>query len=303
MACFHPLTGFRGTAINPRTGKVAVHINKKSLAGDIQNPIKIPCGHCIGCRLDRSLHWAMRCMCEAKLHKENSFITLTYDNENLKKSSEIRSLNKKDFDKFLAKLREGIRYHYGKEIRFYACGEYGDLYGRPHYHAAIFGYAFPDRTYLKTINGVRLYTSAFLSKYWKSGFSTVGDLTMESAAYVARYVTKKIYGPSADCRYKGRTPEYTQMSRRPGVGRRYYETYKESIYAIDGVMVKPGKVIKPGRYFDSIYDTTNQKELEEIKKKRLEKVNEDDNTFQRLKVKEQIKQHQFKKLKRSYENG
>ena len=100
-------------------------------------------------------------------------------------------------------------------VRFFHCGEYGELLYRPHYHACLFGFDFSDKVLWSTRGGVRLYRSKILEKLWTFGFSTIGDVTFESAAYVARYCTKKITGDKADEHYNGRSPEYVTMSRPP----------------------------------------------------------------------------------------
>ena len=124
-------------------------------------------------------------------------------------------------------------------------GEYGSRRGRPHYHALIFNYDFPDRQFLRySPAGERLFTSALLSKVWGFGYSSIGDVTFGSAAYVARYCVKKITGVGKDevdvetglkpyerlDVYSGVVSdvrsEYVTMSRRPGIGRLWYEKFK-----------------------------------------------------------------------------
>ena len=190
--------------------------------------LELPCGQCIGCRLERSRQWAMRCVHEASMHDDNCFITLTYNPENLPPDC---GLIKSDFQKFMKRYRRAFP---GKEIRFYHCGEYGDANNRPHYHAVIFGHNFDDWMYLfDSPSGEPIYTSPTLERIWGHGFVTVGSVTFESAAYVARYVMKKINGPlkekideKTDLKHYERVnaftgeiievmPEYSTMSRRP----------------------------------------------------------------------------------------
>ena len=145
----------------------------------------LPCGQCYACRIAKSREWASRCVMESKLHKENCFITLTYNDEHLPSDM---SLQKDDFTKFIKRLRKNT----GEKIRYYACGEYGDLYQRPHFHACLFGYRPDDLVLFSVRSGVNLYTSSTLEKAWQyRGFVTVGDVTYYSAAYGARYVLKK----------------------------------------------------------------------------------------------------------------
>ena len=151
----------------------------------------VPCGQCIGCRLERSRQWAIRCVHEASLHTDNCFITLTYSPDCLPSDG---SLNHDDFQKFFKRLRKHIA---PKKIRYYMCGEYGEdlqqpsKLGRPHFHACLFGLDFDDKQLYIVRDDVKLYTSATLEKIWGKGFVTIGDVTFESAAYVARYIAKK----------------------------------------------------------------------------------------------------------------
>ena len=205
---------------------------RKYLYDTTGNFIILPCGQCIACRLNKSRDWATRCVLEAKMHEQNCFITLTYSEENCPPDM---SLQKRDFTNFIKRLR----FNTGKKIRYYAAGEYGDLYSRPHYHACIFGWK-PDDLVLYTVrNGVNLYLSETLLKAWQyQGYVTVGDVTFESAAYVARYVTKKITGDRAEEHYCGRQPEYTVMSRRPGIGAKFFERYSTDIYGKDFLVIR-----------------------------------------------------------------
>ena len=173
------------------------------ISGDV---VYLPCGQCMACRLNKSRDWATRCVLEAKMHKDNCFVTLTYDDNHLPADY---GLKKDDLTKFFKRLR----FNTGAKLRYYAAGEYGELYSRPHYHICIFGWR-PDDLILYTVrNGVSLYMSETILKAWQyRGFVTVGDVTFESAAYVARYVTKKITGDRAEDHYCGREPEYNVMS-------------------------------------------------------------------------------------------
>ena len=259
--------------------------------------LMLPCGQCIGCRLERSRQWAVRCVHEASLHEDNCFITLTYDCDSMPRDF---GLCKRDLQLFFKRVRKNI----GVKLRYYACGEYGETTRRPHYHACLFGYRPQDLELLKERDGVRLYTSEFLQKQWKNGYVTVGDVTFESAAYVARYIMKKVNGEKAEDHYMrtdGDTgevheiqPEYTTMSRRPGIGRDWYEQFKSDAFPSDFIIMR-GVKMKPPRYYDSLYE-----HIDQLKVKRRFKAlkHAKDNTPQRLKVKETVKTAQITKLKR-----
>lgn len=240
---------------------------RKYLYDTTGNFIILPCGQCIACRLNKSRDWATRCVLEAKMHEQNCFITLTYSEENCPPDM---SLQKRDFTNFIKRLR----FNTGKKIRYYAAGEYGDLHGRPHFHACLFGYKPDDLVLWQYRDGVALYNSATLSKAWQyKGFVSVGDVTFESAAYVARYVTKKITGDRSEEHYHGRQPEYTVMSRRPGIAANFFEKYSTDIYGKDFIVIRDQIKCKPPRYFDRIYDCYyGEGSFEvEVKERRIEK--------------------------------
>lgn len=296
MPCFRPLEGYRARTPN-KTGKYSVVFNVRDGYHDL--PIKLPCGQCIGCRLERSRQWAIRCVHEAQLHDHNSFITLTYDPENLPKSG---SLIKKDFQDFMKRLRK----HFSDtKIRYFHCGEYGENLGRPHYHACLFNLDFTDKKLWKQSDGGNLYVSETLSTIWGKGLCVTGAVTFDSAAYVARYITKKITGELSEAHYQGRLPEYTTMSRRPGIGKNWYTKFQSDTYPSDSVISR-GREMKPPKYYDKLFELDSPSEF--VKVKRIRKAGataaEDhpDNSSARLRVRELVQELNLKqRLKRSYE--
>lgn len=271
--------------------------------GFTDRPINVPCGRCHGCRLEKSRQWAMRCLHEASLHSNNCFITLTYDDDHLPTDL---SVNVHHFQKFMKRLRK----RFGDGIRFFHCGEYGENLGRPHYHACLFNFDLPDRVLWSTREGLNLYTSATLQELWPYGFSTVGDVTFESAAYVARYVMKKINGKDADEHYEWyhpitgqvyrRASEYVTMSRRPGLGRGWLSKYLGDVYPHDQVVIN-GVVCKPPRFYDDIYDVLQPRDTQRIKALRIQngKKHACDNTLRRLKDREEVMTSRLTQLKRT----
>lgn len=207
--------------------------------------ISLPCGYCIGCRLERSRQWAVRIMHEAKMHDSNSFLTLTYEVEPKDKSLVIEHCQL-----FMKRLRARLD---PARIRFFLCGEYGDKNGRPHYHAIIFGYDFPDKVALEPSarSQFTLYKSVLLDEIWGLGACWIGEVAFDSAAYVANYATKKIRTnrEAESKRLAGRRGEFLLMSRRPGIGRSWYEAFKSDVYPSDEVIVN-GVQCRPPRYYD-----------------------------------------------------
>ncbi len=269
----------------------------------------LPCGQCIGCRLDRSRQWAIRCIHESSQYTDNCFITLTYDDEHLPHD---RSLVKSHFQKFMKRLRKKYT---EKKIRYYQCGEYGeatqenDFIARPHYHACIFNHDFDDRVLWREREGIRIDTSECLSNIWLQGFTTVGDVTMESAAYTARYIMKKINGKRQEQHYETTNettgeihnlePEYNTMSRRPGIGRHWFDRYISDVYPKDSIHHK-GVGQKPPKYYDSLYEIYSPDGFEKIKldRKRKIELNKKDSTPKRLADRETVKLAQIKMLTR-----
>lgn len=304
MPCYSPLTGYYSRYLNP-TGKRSIVFNIREAQDD--NPVPLPCGQCIGCRLERSRQWAIRCVHEASLYLHNSFITLTYDQQNL---PEDKSLNKTHFQLFMKRLRK----KYGPNIRYFHCGEYGEKFSRPHYHACLFNFDFRDKKLYKCVNDINLYTSESLSELWPLGFSTIGDVTFESAAYVARYITKKITGPHALDHYtkydkntgeviEDRIPEYTTMSRRPGIGRPWLEKFLTDVYPDDFVVLR-SKKLRPPKYYDAVFASKLPFEHDDIKERRqtTAKKHAPNNTRERLRVREILQTEKIKTLKRNFEN-
>nr|WAE43333.1 MAG: replication initiator protein [Microviridae sp.] len=225
------------------------------------------------------------------MHKKNCFITLTYDDQN---KPENNSLQKRDVTLFIKKLRK----KYGSKIRFFMCGEYGSQLDRPHYHLCMFNHDFEDKKLWNVRDNVKLYRSKELEKLWPKGYTTIGDVTFESAAYVARYCLKKISGEKKEEHYGNRQPEYCNMSRRPGIGKAWWDKYKNDVLSTDKIYLRKGIIAKPPKYFDN---QVEQKKLERIKLKRKKLINKEENNWERLAIKENIKKLQSKQLKRGLE--
>lgn len=310
-----------------------------------QNTITIPCGQCIGCRLSISREWATRCMNEAQMHKHNCVITLTYNEEHLPPQS---SLEYKDFQQFMRRLRkasykaaraEGAAGRPGRlqsnllfgdtiKARFYMGGEYGEQcancgankrkckcgnwkeqIGRPHFHACLFGINFKDQIYNRTTEAKsKIYTSPTLDKLWNKGFASIGELTFESAAYIARYILKKQIGDKKQSyqiidaltgEIQTRKKEFNQMSRKPGIGKSWSEKYKADIYPHGQCLVRGHKNNTP-RYYDEQYKLTNEEEYAHMKYTRLQTaINQtSDHSDERLAVQEQVQMARIKSLKR-----
>ena len=206
----------------------------------------------------------------------------------------------------MKRLRKKFNRPKDDNIRFYHCGEYGEQLGRPHYHAIMFNLDFPDRRLHQETNGQQLFTSKILSELWPYGFCLIGDVTFQSAAYVARYIMKKINGELADDHYFDsstgvyKKPEYTTMSRRPGIGKRWLDLYQDDVYPGDFVVIN-NKKMRPPKYYDRQFEQLEPENYEIIKNTRVlnSKKHVDNNTPSRLKVREAVQQARLSQLPRN----
>lgn len=321
MVCYFPLKAYRTPVKNEKTGKNQISFKSTGQSYSDRH-LELPCGRCIGCKLERSRQWAIRIMHEASLYEDNIFITLTYDDAMMPAN---RSLRKRDFQLFMKRLRKKYP---SRQIRFFHCGEYGEQFGRPHYHAIIFNFDFDDKKYWSTRHDQPVYKSQKLDDLWSCprtgknyGMTEIGTVTFESAAYVARYVTKKLNVSTRSSddairqfdnkyrvinfetgEYVYKTPEYVTMSRRPGIGRAWYDKYKKGVYDTDSVVMRGIRMLPPKAY-DRHYEIEENVKMQKIKSQRIKnsKKNVDNNTEERLLVRHEVKMASFNQLKRNLE--
>ena len=290
MPCYSPLKGWQD-----RDTKGLTFRRENGL-----QEMEVACGQCLGCRLDYSRMWAMRIVHESCLHeydRGNCFITLTYRSEHECTEEEFKegyfvppdwSLKKEHWQLFMKRLRKHFAPH---RIRFFAVGEYGSIckhgldlgivdcplcnVGRPHYHAILFNCSFNDLESYGSANGELRYTSPTLERIWKYGNVDVAEANFETAAYCARYSLKKVTGVKADEHYMQFdeygvvtwvSPEFALMSRKPGIGKDWYDVWKDDIFGKNGVAV-PGKGMVHGvpRYYDELFKIDDPLKMEEIK--------------------------------------
>lgn len=231
-------------------------------------------------------------MHEAQLHEKNAFVTLTYKPETL----ETPSLRHRDYQLFMKRLRKKQK----QQISYYMAGEYGTNRGRPHFHACLFGTDFKDKKYWRTTDSKsKLYTSETLDQLWGHGFTSIGNVTFESAAYIARYILEKKTGKGAWKYYEHLNhetgeiqdllPEYNRMSLKPAIGKRWLEKYNADAYP-EGEILTRGHKSKTPKYYDKQYKKENPEQYEEMKMKRELQALEyrQDNTPERLKAKETV---------------
>lgn len=341
IPCYHPLKAFpigetaSGKTQYKITGYDTDHVElikgswqsvstslRSSVASRVSRDfVEIPCGKCLGCRLDYSRQWADRCMLELEDASSAYFVTLTYDDNHLPRSAyadpdsgEAKAsytLRKRDFQLFMKRLRY---YMPSDEIRFFACGEYGSHTYRPHYHVILYNAHFDDlQFYKKSFNGNMYWNSPLLDMAWGKGFAVLGDVTWESCAYVARYCMKKAGSFPPDFYEKfGVEPEFTLMSRKPGIGRKYLDNHPDlyNYNKINISTVKGGREICIPKYFDRVMAVENPDLIDNFKEKRKEAaiqrnkaiLSKTDLSYQDyLKVAESAKKAKIQALRRSIE--
>lgn len=361
MACYHPLKAFP-IGLNPSgktnykitsyevdhveitdSGKVVCcstpfepHYRPVTTKRVISDFVEIPCGKCIGCRLEYSRQWANRMMLELQYHDSAYFVTLTYNDEHVPTSCyegdfgdiyPSLTLCKRDCQLFMKRLRKACP---NDRIRFYLAGEYGSHTMRPHYHVIIFGLHLPPGDlieYSRSELGHKYYRSSLLERCWSKktgeydppvdcsngcyGFVLVTEVSWETCAYVSRYVTKKLTGPESNfysmfCI----EPPFTLMSRKPGIGRQYYDDHPDC-FDFDYINISTdsgGRKFRPPKYYQKLFEVdepelsaelkaTRKRMAEEQKKLKLSKT--DLSYLELLAVEEQKKLSRIKSLERS----
>lgn len=296
----------------------------------------IPCGKCIGCRLDYSREWANRGFLEAKLWEQNWFCTVTYNEdyidipEFVEDPSGITYCNEgewggtlvpADLTAFIKSLRQIMKREYNQDgIRFMACGEYGSETERPHYHIIFFNLNLPVEDLYKPrlINKNIYYQSHIIERAWGGkGICNISEASWNNIAYTARYITKKINGKTAEEYYasKGQIKEFLRVSRMPGIGEGYYRKHWEEIYKNDEIIVKnmSGTVSsKPPKYFDKLLEREHPEIWEDVKARRKqqakngEKIKDTQTSisrYERLQIEERTKDEKNQQLVRYFEKS
>lgn len=248
MSCFRPLAAYRSSG-----GEVWIGENPTKDGYKLE----LPCGRCVGCKLDARRAWSIRIMHEAQLYDRNWFATLTYADEHLPSS---RSLEYRHFQLFMKRLRKRLRGvsegpEGGRPLRFFCAGEYGGRTSRPHFHAILFNLSTGDEQ--EYVNGS--FRSAMLEELWLKGTVQLDSVTPQSAAYVAGYSQKKVHGPRAALYYEDvidvktgevtrRRPEFVAMSLKPGIGTWWFRKYGKDLFPHD-FAVSEGKRWKVPRFY------------------------------------------------------
>lgn len=302
MGCDFPLKAFRSLTDRGPTGKPLLTFNPLN-AMNSTSPLEVPCNNCVGCKLEYARQWSIRIMHEKRFYDQTSFITLTYDDRHV---PENYGLSVRELQLFFKKLR---KYLEPKKIRYFACGEYGDVNGRPHYHAIIFNHDWIDKKFVeRSGSGEEIFTSEALQRVWGNGIVSTQDVTHKSANYVARYVTKKIKTDDAfgadryyrlspiDGKFHSVTPEFATRSNRPGLGSRYVEEFKSDFYPSGFIVVDGVRQAPPKFYISKL----TEKEQQRLKRqaRRLSLKNKAHTTTERRMARAAVRDARIQKLQR-----
>lgn len=264
--CTTPLQAWRDRKVG-KNGKRGIVFKKNE--GFSDQELEIGCGQCIECRMERSRVWAVRCCNEAQWNEEEGrpscFLTLTYNDDNLpfvksktKKGEYYQTLVKRDIQLFLKRIRRKTE----ADIRYFIAGEYGGQFGRPHYHALLFGWKPSDEVLCDVSgSGHPVYSSDLLDERWTHGNVYSQQMCFETAFYTASYALKKLVGSgeyfkkkfgveSAEEYYDGVQPEFNLVSKNPAIGLRYYEKYRTDIYPQDKLRINGLTIIPPRYYYE-----------------------------------------------------
>lgn len=313
MPCYRPITAY--APLSQSDGGRYVFDRAKALNPD--HPRQLPCGKCNGCKQETAESWAIRCYHESLMHEQNSFLTLTYDDEHLPADF---SVDLREVQLFMKKLRK----QYGNGIRFFAASEYGSKTFRPHYHLLVNGVDFrSDRKLYQNTKSGPLYTSDKLASIWGKGHCTIGSVTLKSAFYCIQYIfdkthdanrywqTHPVTGEPVRC-----APEFRTMSSRPGLGYTWFQKYKLSCFPSDFLVID-GRQMPVPRYYQQLlekeaqkvtrhlpaYDLTittdEHRELKRRKRSRRKPEYKANSTPERLAVREELHALKLKRRKSS----
>lgn len=289
----------------------------------------LPCGYCEMCLYKRKLDWSIRAVNEARYYDKNSFITLTYKDSELpftqkKDEKDTKYIEKRggrhsdntpatlfhrDFQLFMKRFRKMLDKK-GIKIKYLMCGEYGEKFGRPHYHALIFGYQFDDLSLTQNNEGCEfnLYNSETLAKLWSHGIVKVGDVSAKSAAYVCGYTQKKMYKDEAVSYYDNMDRQAPYLACSKGIGKKFYDEFEAQLLAQDCLShPETMKRCRIPRYYDKLTEKKyGELKIKEIKQKRLvnyiEKYYSSDmDTPRRRQEQREVFISSLKKYRRHYE--
>lgn len=284
MSCLTPLTLYHSDDSSTKKTRVVDEFpnapNKKYTFNEEKgfSPISIPCGQCLGCRMDHSRDWALRCIHHSKQYTRNCFVTFTFSNENLKNR---KSVDVRQFQLFMKRMRKKLTLENRPHVEYFHSTEYGEQRMRPHHHAILFNYYPPDAYPWEKKGPNIYYRSNELEELWQhQGHVVVGELTYDTAAYTAAYTFKKQRGKDYP---EGISPEKMTCSQRIGVD--YFLKYKDDYCSLGHIIHNEKKYRIPRRYLKEL-QIVDEKSYLNLKQKRAENARQDT-------ILDRIKKYQF----------
>lgn len=257
---------------------------------DITREIALPCGWCVGCRLDNARMWSLRMMHELRYSTNCHFITLTYADKYLPDHADLKYEHLRDFFKRARHLFQGelsptsrrptrhVVTPSSPAFRYFACGEYGDKTMRPHYHFCAYDFKIPDLRFFKQTKTGPYFISQALADCWQHGHVITCPLDWASAQYVSGYVTKKmnvhegvrLISPANE----DEEAEYYTIQRAfqsKGLGLRWYQEHQKEVWDLDACLYSNKYLTKVPRYYFKQLQDTDPERAEEVLIKRYEK--------------------------------
>jgi len=267
------------------------------------------CRQCIPCRVRQMGETTARALAEGGEYEKNYMLTLTVDEKYISEIFPEYNLDHRAWQLFMKRYRKNhegeteiIHPKTGKKIkpiRALMVGEYGtsktyeqlekygNVKGRPHYHALIFNHDFKDKVRINPLEENPLYESEELNKLWTYGKATISEFTHQTALYVIKYVLKKRNGKDYESwdletnpytyidketgEIKKKKLEYIQFPRGWGLGATFYEKYKNDIYAKFHKGIKLGKKRYPiPSYYNRLLEQNDPELYEKVKELKKE---------------------------------
>lgn len=322
MACSRPnLIGIGGpyeniTFLGPRNQEKTVH----DLGNRFENAVlhDIPCGKCQLCRVQRRYDRALRIMLEAESWPEaTTFITLTFDEDHVG-SNELdhREWSQfiKDFRKKFCQAEYSKPKDYGtkrhkriysktfKQIKQVMCGEYGDTFGRKHFHGIIFNHSFGDMRFTGdySAKGNPIHTSDALREVWKKGRVQIEPITFDLALYVGSYVTDNLLDEDPNQGHQKK--QYGLFGR--GIGLNWIKRYWRDVLVSGQIKTLERDYPVPRYFWKKIeelhpaeYAAYKQKKYSDMQNKRDRSIAKGDGPLRRAQAKGRIFQHIHTKRK------
>jgi len=298
MQCTNPITAYWSLENSNKGRKLVTFDHSRSN----KQKILLPCRKCISCKLAHARDWVIRMQHESMMHEDNCFITLTYNDESMPQNGSLRYI---DFQKFIKAIRQKT----GLKLRYYVCGEYGENpmpaygstdelpgYGRPHWHAIIFGYDPKDKTLWREGKN-KIYRSKEVEKCWWQGHSEIGNVSYGSISYTANYVLKQTGHYKSELEYSRVhpftgdlipiEPEHAHMSTNPAIGKTWYDKYAQTDLWPNDFTVIDGKKYRVPDYYGKLLRDADPDRYVEIKFARRKALKKTKSTPNQLALKNQ----------------